>query len=749
MTRHLLIAAIFTTLLLTGAGASADSSLPPPNNIRLTYVDYWLNNEQQVWICPTDSNVIIANWRDFRLSYRQMGIGRSDDGGLTWTDSLVNHNMQMFGYDSKQSDPTMNVDRQGNFYMTALDWDAFGFTGLNTIVFYKSTDKGISWTGPVPCVWSGNSVTFEDKQFVAIDRTGGIYDGNIYCIWARFYDGPNRLQFVRSIDGAQTFEDTIIVGPQQHPIGCSVRGAGQFAFPLVNSNGDVHCFWVGTAYDSSGNCTGVQTIKHAISADGGQSFTYPDTVLTVSGYQYAAGGINTYSAPAADADITDGPFDGNIYMSFTNVGPEDAYRSDVDFIRSLDNGVTWSQRIQINDAVASDLIDSFHPWLIVNQEGVIMVIFYDQRFDSPNYYLFDLVAAYSFDGGLTFTGNHRITTASSSPGDLKSDESKGPIIDSETGLLRPLADSRGGLIGEYIGVTAFHDKINAVWTDSRDGNSETYTANWYLPLLEPRLAGPESGSYQSSAPSFVWATSWKHDQDRYRLEISTDENFGENVVSRTVDTNLYTLDISLDDGNYFWRVKSLKTTNADSSEYSAVRSFTIDATPPGPPQLSEPADETVTLNAQPFFDWSDETKAGAPVTYSLFVSTDPAFTPGPSTHVYSSLTVSELNLPDPLQPDMLTYWKVEAIDGASNSSTSVAFTVTYSSLACGDVDGDGGPGVTIADLVYMVDYMFNGGLPPPVMAAADVDGSGGDLDISDLVYMVDYMFNGGPVPVCR
>jgi len=76
-------------------------------------------------------------------------------------------------------------------------------------------------------------------------------------------------------------------------------------------------------------------------------------------------------------------------------------------------------------------------------------------------------------------------------------------------------------------------------------------------------------------------------------------------------------------------------------------------------------------------------------------------------------------------------------------------TLTYSSTACGDIDGDGSPEITIADLVYLVDYMFNGGPPPAVEAAADVDGSGGDLDISDLVYLVDYMFNGGPPPVCR
>jgi hypothetical protein len=49
----------------------------------------------------------------------------------------------------------------------------------------------------------------------------------------------------------------------------------------------------------------------------------------------------------------------------------------------------------------------------------------------------------------------------------------------------------------------------------------------------------------------------------------------------------------------------------------------------------------------------------------------------------------------------------------------------------------------------MVDYMFTGGPEPPDIAMADVDGSGGgNLDIADLVYLVDYMFNQGPPPAC-
>lgn len=63
----------------------------------------------------------------------------------------------------------------------------------------------------------------------------------------------------------------------------------------------------------------------------------------------------------------------------------------------------------------------------------------------------------------------------------------------------------------------------------------------------------------------------------------------------------------------------------------------------------------------------------------------------------------------------------------------------------GNVDYDVGDNIDISDLVYLVDYMFNGGPEPPCIDEADVDSSGG-IDISDLVYLVDFMFTGGPQP---
>jgi len=63
----------------------------------------------------------------------------------------------------------------------------------------------------------------------------------------------------------------------------------------------------------------------------------------------------------------------------------------------------------------------------------------------------------------------------------------------------------------------------------------------------------------------------------------------------------------------------------------------------------------------------------------------------------------------------------------------------------GDVDDNGG--VNVADLTYLVDYMFFGGPAPCVLNAADVNGDCG-INIADLTYLVDYLFLSGPVPVC-
>ncbi len=69
----------------------------------------------------------------------------------------------------------------------------------------------------------------------------------------------------------------------------------------------------------------------------------------------------------------------------------------------------------------------------------------------------------------------------------------------------------------------------------------------------------------------------------------------------------------------------------------------------------------------------------------------------------------------------------------------------------GNADGINGPGgpINVADLTYLVSYLFMGGPVPICMEEGNADGitNGGlQIDVADLTYLVDYLFKGGPNP---
>ncbi len=63
----------------------------------------------------------------------------------------------------------------------------------------------------------------------------------------------------------------------------------------------------------------------------------------------------------------------------------------------------------------------------------------------------------------------------------------------------------------------------------------------------------------------------------------------------------------------------------------------------------------------------------------------------------------------------------------------------------GNVDGEAGDQVNVADLTYLVDYLFMQGPTSPCFDEGDVNGDG-DINVADLSHLVDYVFRGGSAP---
>lgn len=69
---------------------------------------------------------------------------------------------------------------------------------------------------------------------------------------------------------------------------------------------------------------------------------------------------------------------------------------------------------------------------------------------------------------------------------------------------------------------------------------------------------------------------------------------------------------------------------------------------------------------------------------------------------------------------------------------------TVDMLICGNANRD--QSVTVADVVYIVNYLFKGG-EEPFLFMSDADGSG-VVTIADAVYLVSYLFKNGSPPQC-
>jgi len=748
MTTYSKMVAILAIGLMMAAAVSAE--VPIPANYQVSTPSYRLQNEEQIMVSPVDSNVLIADWRDFRLGYRQVGVGRSADGGATWSDQLIPVWQQKF---DRQSDPALTVDADGNFYVCVLDYQSSSDVEDSSYVsILKSTDDGLTWTGPVT-VEDSIGPYFEDKEFITCDRTGGAYHGNLYVTWSRwypYYEPPPRIFFSRSTDAGASFGDTLLIGPNfVYNNGSDTAAAGNFPQPIVGSDGSVYVFWKG--YDEVEPGTTMNAILMVKSIDGGLTWTDEETVVrTVGHWYYVDGNIEAYNAPAGAADISGGAFDGNVYISYANIHDQDSWDFDIQFVRTLDGGQTWSEPIIINDDYndgPNPPYDQFHPWLYCNDEGILVIIFYDQRIDSLNHYKFDVFAAYSFDGGETFTGNHRITEVSSSPDDLKSTRNLTfTIMDSKSNV-KSAMEPMAGKIAEYIGVAAFKHHINAVWTDARNGNQDVFGANWVIPRIWPNIFIPRmigQVPYVIAGDTIRWTGYDLFDNVTYRLQIDNDSAFASPMIDSAIATNYIAADdLPTDRADVYSRVK-VYWPDGDSTQWSRVRDFLVRTATPSMATGLDPDEDTV-LWSPVALSWTADYNP-ADEYFDIELSDDSLFSGSGLYRLYDMITSNAMAVSPPFISQTNYYWRVNHLDIYGNESGySPTASFHYLEYVCGDPNGD--IDVNISDAVYLIAYIFKGGPAPFPLEAGDVNNDE-DINITDAVYLINYIFKGGPPPDC-
>ncbi len=407
-------------------------------------------SEVSIDVNPTnrDNQVVVGHAGDLQT----MNTFYTMDGGLTW--SFVSLGNAADGLTSTfRFDPTVVFDDDGNLYVGyGVRTAAGGGGNQRTVVVCKSTDGGQSYPTCVSLDTNADigSLPGNDKWHLAAGPDPATpTQQNVYIAWTKNISEAGgtdqRIVVSRSTDGGLTWTAPLVIND------ASISGTSSgnlFADPAVGPNGELYVGW-----DANG-----QILVDA-STDGGLTFGTDVAVATSNtGFKTpipAQPDRGIPIGPTFDTDRSGGPFDGRLYMTYTDVGAggltynfgTDSGAADIDVLVrfSNDGGATWSAPIRANDDGGTN--SQFLPWLDVDQAtGDVNVVWYDARNDVNNKQV-EVFLGTSKDGGATFGPNVQVA-------DTPSDQSQDN------------ANRYGGNFLEYIGLASLDGVAFPVWADN-------------------------------------------------------------------------------------------------------------------------------------------------------------------------------------------------------------------------------------------------------------------------------------------
>ncbi len=370
------------------------------------------------------------------------------------------------------SDSALAAHPDGSFYFAYLSVRNSCATSNNLpesctsdVVVARLVDGGTRVDFSSVAEQGDGKVNFPDKEYIAVDNGGSSpFRGTIYVTWTDFLNPNNpsalddgQIKIVKSTDGGHHWSTPKALSPDAL-FPRAISGSN----PVVSPDGTLYVFYADFTSD-----TGPLSIKFVKSTDGGDKFSAPKDVATGlpspgrfrlknadPNFGTVPGrGFRSNSFPSA-AVAPDGTVS-VVWVDFPQgsckadgTGRPPCTNADVRYSRSTNGGKSWSNPMKISDDTGSN--DQFFPWIAVQPDGRLNVIFGDKRLDSSNV-KFDVFYTGSVTGGTTFTANTRVTTASSNPG-------------------------FSTFIGDYYNLAATSGSLQAAWDDRRLGNNDIFGA---------------------------------------------------------------------------------------------------------------------------------------------------------------------------------------------------------------------------------------------------------------------------------
>jgi hypothetical protein len=342
----------------------------------------------------------------------------SSDTGRTWANSRLFSKYTVYG------DPCIISDYKGNFYYFHLS-DYKNGTWIDRIVAQKSKNKGKKWK--LDTFIGKNGKKAQDKEWAVVDKQ----NGNIYVTWTQFDKYESKLPedkslilFSKSVDGGKAWTNPQILS--KYAGDCidddnTVEGA----VPCIGINGEINVAWAGPkglVFNQSKNQGESWLSEEKVVCEIPDGWTYEiDSIFRCNGL------------PITACDLSNGNHRGTIYINWSDQR-NGVNNTDVWLVKSVDNGLTWSKPIKVNNDQGQS--QQFMSWFTIDQSnGRLYCVFYDRR----NYKdaQTDVYLAYSDNGGESFTN-------------IKVNE-------------KPFLPSKGVFFGDYINIVAQDNIVRPIW----------------------------------------------------------------------------------------------------------------------------------------------------------------------------------------------------------------------------------------------------------------------------------------------
>jgi len=327
----------------------------------------------------------------------------SADGGATWTERPIgmSWNGARFGI---TFDPALATDTAGNIYYVLGGAPLSGNYPNSIAVARRDAGTG-AWSTPVAVTFNANKY-FDDKYWIAVDRSSAAFAGRVYVVWDRNTSTNQILYLSSSSDGGATWTAPIKIDDGRSKF---ERVIG--AYVTVGDSGRVYVSWHNYA-------KGIIYVDR--SANGGVSWGADVAAASTNTGFGMDIGCNGGRKQSPAHHLIAGP-SGTLHLVYANNVAGRGY--DVLYKRSTDGGSTWSAAVRLNDDAGA--AHQYHPTLSV--DGIrVTVSFYDRR-DDPANCLTHVYSTRSLDDGVRWSINARVTSApsnfdgnSNGPGDYSS-----------------------------------------------------------------------------------------------------------------------------------------------------------------------------------------------------------------------------------------------------------------------------------------------------------------------------------------